>query len=120
VEWTERTAPFDVNAIAFVAHMHVRGKSFRYDVTLPDGTQETLLDIPRYDFNWQLRYEYKQPRTIPRGSKVRITAVFDNSAANKANPDPTQTVKWGQQTYEEMMIGYIEYFQPLSGAVAMQ
>lgn len=120
VEWTERTAPFDVNAMAFMAHMHVRGKSFRYDVTLPDGTQETLLDIPHYDFNWQLRYEYKQPRTIPRGSKVRITAVFDNSAANKANPDPSKTVKWGPQTYEEMMIGYIEYFQPLSGGVAMR
>jgi len=120
MEWTERTTPFEVNAMAFVAHMHVRGKSFRYDVTLPDGTQETLLDIPRYDFNWQLRYEYKQPRTIPAGSKVRVTAVFDNSVANKANPDSTKTVKWGQQTYEEMMIGYIEYFTPITGGVAMK
>ena len=75
-----------------------------------------MLDIPRYDFNWQLRYELREPRTLPRGSKVKITAVFDNSPANKANHDPTKTVKWGQQTYDEMMIGYIEYFTPMPAA----
>ena len=119
IESIERPAPFDLNVMAFMAHMHVRGKAFRYDLTLPDGKKEVLLDIPRYDFNWQLRYEYKQPRLIPRGSKVKVTAVYDNSPGNKANPDPAKLVKWGSQTYEEMMIGYIEYFQPLrDGKVA--
>jgi len=113
VETMSRVLPTDITIMAFVAHMHVRGKSFKYEVTLPDGKTETLLDIPRYDFNWQLRYDYKQPRTIPRGSTMKITAVFDNSAGNPANPDPNKTVHWGQQTFDEMMIGYAETFVPL-------
>ncbi len=116
VEVGQRPVPSDMNVTAFVAHMHVRGKAFRYELITADGKTETLLDIPRYDFNWQLRYELKEPRMIPRGSTVKITAVYDNSAANKANPDPTKTVRWGQQTYDEMMIGYIEYFTPMPGA----
>jgi hypothetical protein len=99
--------------MGFMPHMHVRGAAFRYEVTYPDGKAETLLDIPRYDFNWQLRYEYKSPKLIPQGSTMKITAVFDNSAGNKANPDPTKHVKWGSQTVDEMMIGYVEYFRPL-------
>jgi hypothetical protein len=120
VEWTEKPVPFDINALAFVPHMHVRGKAFRYELTLPDGKQEVLLDIPRYDFNWQIRYEFKQPLLLPRGSKVKVTATYDNSTGNKANPDPTKLVKWGPQTYEEMMIGYIEFFVPISSAVAVK
>ena len=114
VETASRRVPFDMPVTAFMAHMHVRGKAFRYDVKFPDGKEETLLDIPRYDFNWQLRYDYKQPRIIPKGSEVTVTAVFDNSAGNPANPDPTKQVRWGQQTYDEMLIGYVEYFVPLS------
>jgi Ca2+-binding EF-hand superfamily protein len=121
IETTSKTLPTDVNVMAYVAHMHVRGKSFKYEVTLPDGRQETLLDIPHYDFNWQLRYDYKQPRTLPRGSTVKVTAVYDNSANNPANPDPTKTVHWGQQTYDEMMIGYVETFTALPAkSVVMQ
>ncbi len=116
VEVGERPVPMDMNVTAFVAHMHVRGKAFRYELITPDGKSETLLDIPHYDFNWQLRYELKEPRIFPRGSTVKITAVYDNSAANKANPDPTKTVRWGQQTSDEMMIGYIEYFTPMPGS----
>jgi hypothetical protein len=101
-----------------MAHMHIRGKAFKYEVTYADGKTETLLDIPRYDFNWQLRYDYKQPKLIPRGSTLTITAVYDNSAENKANPDPTKLVKWGSQTVDEMMLGYFEYFVPLSAKVA--
>ncbi len=112
----QRPVPADMNVTAFMAHMHVRGKAFRYELISADGKSETLLDIPRYDFNWQLRYELKEPRVIPRGSTVKITAVYDNSTANKANPDPTKTVRWGQQTYDEMMIGYIEYFTPMPAA----
>ncbi|MEO6738625.1 MAG: redoxin domain-containing protein [Chthoniobacteraceae bacterium] len=118
VETAQHAAPFDMNVTAFVAHMHVRGKSFRYELISADGRTETLLDIPHYDFNWQLRYELKEPRVIPRGSTVKVTAVFDNSPGNKANPDPTKTVRWGQQTYDEMLIGYIEYFTPLPTALS--
>lgn len=118
VETKSQPVPFDLPVTSFLAHMHVRGKAFRYDVTFPDGRTETLLDIPRYDFNWQLRYDLKQPRLIPRGSTVKITAVFDNSPGNRANPDPTKLVRWGKQTVDEMMIGYLEYFTPVSRKLA--
>ena len=120
VETKTQRVPFDMPVTSFMAHMHIRGKAFKYEVTHADGKTETLLDIPRYDFNWQLRYDYKQPKLIPRGSTVKITAVYDNSAENKANPDPSKLVKWGSQTVDEMMIGYFEYFLPVSGSVAMK
>jgi peroxiredoxin len=112
VEVETRTIPFDLNAMAFMAHMHVRGKAFKYEVIKADGTHQNLLDIPRYDFNWQLRYDLAQHQTLRRGDTLKITAVFDNSAGNAANPDPTRPVKWGPQTSDEMMIGYIEHFKP--------
>jgi len=118
VETKTQRVPFDMPVTSFMAHMHIRGKAFKYEVTHADGKSEVLLDIPRYDFNWQLRYDYKQPKLIPRGSTLTITAVYDNSAENKANPDPTKLVKWGSQTVDEMMIGYFEYFLPVSGSVA--
>lgn len=113
VEVKRQPVPANMNFTAFMAHMHVRGKSFRFDLTTPDGKTETLLDLPRYDFNWQLQYNYAQPRFVPRGSTLTITAVFDNSEGNPANPDPTKTVRWGEQTHDEMMIGYIEHHTPL-------
>jgi Ca2+-binding EF-hand superfamily protein/mono/diheme cytochrome c family protein/peroxiredoxin len=118
VEVAERTLPADMNIMAYMAHMHVRGKAFKFEVTLPGGKEETLLDIPRYDFNWQLRYDYAQPRFLPRGSRVKITALYDNSEGNPANPDPARNVRWGQQTFDEMMIGYLEYYTPVAGEVA--
>lgn len=118
VETAQRKLPADVNAMALMAHMHVRGKAFKFEAVLPDGRTETLLDIPRYDFNWQLRYDYAMPRFLPRGTIIKITAVFDNSAGNPANPDPTKNVRWGQQTYDEMMIGYLEHYIPLNPVVA--
>jgi peroxiredoxin len=111
LETRERTAPFDLYVTSFMPHMHVRGKAFKYEVLFADGHAETLLDIPHYDFNWQLSYDLKQPKFIPKGTRVRVSAVFDNSAQNKANPDPSKLVKWGEQTTDEMMIGYMEYFQ---------
>jgi mono/diheme cytochrome c family protein len=113
LENKRQVIPVNMNITAFMAHMHVRGKSFKYELTTPDGKTETLLDIPRYDFNWQLQYDYAQPKFIPRGSTMIITAVFDNSSGNPANPDPTKTVRWGDQTYDEMMIGYVEHYRPL-------
>jgi len=118
VEVSERTLPADMNLTAYMAHMHVRGKAFKFEATLPGGKPEVLLDIPRYDFNWQLRYDYAQPKFLPKGTKVKITAIFDNSEGNPANPDPTKTVRWGPQTSDEMMIGYFEYYTPLAGDVA--
>ena len=94
--------------LAMFPHMHLRGKSFRYEATYPDGTTEILLDVPRYDFNWQNSYEYGEPKLIPAGTKLHCVAHFDNSENNLANPDPTATVKWGDQTWEEMMIGYFD------------
>jgi hypothetical protein len=87
-------------------HMHLRGKSFRYEAFYPDGTNETLLDVPRYDFNWQITYELAEPKLLPKGTKIKCTAHYDNSESNPANPDPTDTVKYGPQTWHEMMIGW--------------
>jgi thiol-disulfide isomerase/thioredoxin len=116
VESTQRPLPIDLSVTALMAHMHVRGKAFKFEVTYADGKTETLLDIPRYDFNWQLRYDYATPKVLPRGSTVKVTAIFDNSTGNPANPDPSKTVKWGPQTYDEMMIGYFEIQVPVGGA----
>lgn len=118
VETLTRPVPTDIPVMAYMAHMHVRGKAFRFELDRPDGTRETLLDIPQYDFNWQLRYDYAEPRVLPKGSKVIVTAVYDNSEANPANPNPDQEVRWGEQTFEEMMIGYVETFAPRGTAPA--
>jgi len=100
--------------------MHLRGKDFEYSVIYPDGKREIVLSIPRYDFNWQTFYRLEQPLRMPKGSKIHCVAHFDNSSANPANPDPTHEVRWGDQTWEEMMIGWIDYAldKPLSEAVA--
>ncbi|MBX9790242.1 MAG: redoxin domain-containing protein [Pirellulales bacterium] len=87
-------------------HMHLRGKSFRFEAKYPDGSSEILLDVPRYDFNWQLRYVLAEPKKLPAGTVIECTAHFDNSAENVANPNPDEVVHWGPQTWEEMMIGF--------------
>ena len=86
--------------------MHYRGKSFRFEAEYPDGRREVLLDVPRYDFNWQLRYDLAEPKFMPKGTRLLCTAHFDNSETNPWNPDPTATVRFGLQTWEEMMVGY--------------
>lgn len=96
----------DVLLLNLTPHMHLRGKSFRYEAEYPDGKREILLDIPHYDFNWQLRYQLAVPKVLPKGTTLHCTAHYDNSANNLANPDPTKPVRWGDQTWEEMMIGY--------------
>jgi len=87
-------------------HMHFRGKDFRFEAIYPDGRTETLLSVPNYDFNWQLGYRLATPMVLPKGTRIECTAHFDNSANNPYNPDPTKEVKWGDQTWEEMMIGF--------------
>jgi hypothetical protein len=92
----------DVTLWGVFPHTHVRGKRWNYVLELPDGTKKPLLSVPNYDFNWQTYYMFKEPLEIPKGSKIHSSAWYDNSAANRANPDPTAAVRWGDQTWEEM------------------
>ncbi|MBL9124617.1 MAG: redoxin domain-containing protein [Planctomycetaceae bacterium] len=94
--------------ISLSPHMHVRGKDFVYNAVMPDGTVETLLSVPRYDFAWQTTYILSEPKLMPKGSKLHCVAHFDNSENNLNNPDPTVEVRWGEQTWEEMMFGWFE------------
>jgi hypothetical protein len=96
----------DVVMTSLTPHMHMRGKDMTYTAIYADGTSEVLLSVPRYDFNWQITYELAEPKHLPKGTKVQVVAHFDNSPGNKYNPDPTKDVKWGDQTWEEMMIGF--------------
>lgn len=104
--------PADARLLGLMPHMHIRGKAFRYELVDPSGQSEVLLDVPRYDFNWQLSYLFAQPRDVAAGSTLKVTGWFDNSTGNAANPDPTKMVKWGPQTDDEMLIGYVEYYLP--------
>jgi len=104
----------DVTIVSFLPHMHFRGKSFEYRVTYPTGESETLLSVPKYDFNWQLTYELDKPKLLPKGSVIECTAHYDNSANNKYNPDPSKTVYFGEQTWEEMMFGFFEVSVPMN------
>ncbi|MBM3814914.1 MAG: thiol-disulfide isomerase [Acidimicrobiia bacterium] len=99
----------DVRIIDLMPHMHLRGKDFTYTAVYPDGSREIILRVPNYDFNWQLLYRFAEPLKLPKGAKIECVAHFDNSPNNKHNPDPTKEVKWGPQTWEEMMIGWFDY-----------
>ncbi len=96
----------DTYLYALMPHMHVRGKDFTYTVVYPDGRSEIVLHVPNYNFNWQLTYQLKKPLFLPKGTRLDCVAHFDNSTRNKFNPDPTKEVRWGDQTWEEMMIGW--------------
>jgi mono/diheme cytochrome c family protein len=96
----------DTVLTSLTPHMHVRGKDMTYIAHYPDGTSETLLSVPKYDFNWQITYQLAQPKVLPKGTQVEVIAHYDNSPGNKFNPDPTKDVRWGDQTWEEMMIGF--------------
>jgi hypothetical protein len=106
---SSKTFNEDVLITSFMPHMHMRGKAFTYTAVYPDGRSEILLNVPKYDFNWQLTYLPKKPILLPKGTRLDCVAYFDNSPKNKFNPDPTQTVRWGDQTWEEMMIGWYTY-----------
>lgn len=99
--------------VALSPHMHVRGKSFRYTAIFPSGERQVLLDVPQYDFNWQTEYKLKDWLTLPEGTQLLGEATFDNSDKNLNNPDPTQWVRFGEQTWEEMMIGYFHVAVPI-------
>jgi len=102
----EATFTADAQLVWMFPHMHVRGKDMTYTLTFPDGKKQTILNVPRYDFNWQLGYDLAQPVEVPKGTRLFVTAHFDNSANNKANPDPNRTVYYGDMSWEEMMFPF--------------
>ena len=107
--------PQDVRLVGMRAHMHLRGKSFQFRAIYPNNETEILLDIPKYDFNWQPYYYLETPKELPRGTIIECVAYFDNSANNPFNPDPTATITWGPQSWDEMMIGWLELAVPAPG-----
>ena len=90
-------------------HMHVRGARMKFEIVDPTGKRETLLSVPKYDFHWQTKYELAEPRRVPAGTKIIVTGAFDNSEQNMENPDPLNSVRWGEQSWEEMFIGYFDF-----------
>jgi hypothetical protein len=114
----EATFLDDVKIWSMHPHMHLRGKDMTYTAIYPDGRREIVLRVPRYDFGWQTDYWLAEPLALPKGAKLHVSAHFDNSAANRANPDPAATVRWGDQTREEMMIGFFTYTAEGPGASA--
>ncbi len=109
----EMKVPIDVEILGFLPHHHLRGVAARYELVSKNGDAELLLDVPNYDFNWQLFYQYAKPPIFEKGTTIRYTGWYDNSEGNPANPNPNETVRWGSQTDDEMHVGYVEYAQPL-------
>jgi len=100
--------PNDALLLSFFPHMHLRGKTFEYNIVQPGGRVRTLLRIPRYDFYWQLSYRLAQPLALKAGTILQAVATFDNSKNNPHNPDPDSAVTWGEQTWAEMMVGFFD------------
>ena len=105
------TLPNDALLLSFFSHMHLRGKKFEYNIVHPGGKRETLLRV-NYDFYWQLSYCLSEPRLLPAGTKLEAVAWYDNSKHNLHNPDPDSPVQWGDQTYNEMMVGFFDVAVP--------
>src|SRR5262249_28788955 len=103
----------DAELISLMPHMHLRGKDFTFRVAFPDGKNDTLLSVPRYDFGWQSNHRLAKPLPLPKGTRIDCTAHFDNSAGNPNNPAPDKWVYWGDQTWQEMMIGFVDYRVPV-------
>ena len=111
----------DAKLLSLLPHSHLRGVRWDYEAVYPDGTRETILSVPDYDFNWQIDYIFDEPLALPAGSKVHAVAYYDNSAANRSNPDPTAEVRWGEQTDEEMMFTALSYLiDEEAGAAALR
>jgi len=105
------TMPNDCTLLSFFPHMHLRGKRFEYNIVHADHTTETLLRV-NYDFYWQLSYKLAEPRVLRAGTELQVVAWYDNSRKNPHNPDPDSPVRWGDQTYNEMMVGFFDVAVP--------
>ena len=113
----------DTTILALVPHMHLRGKDAKYIAFYPDGSQEVLLEVPNYDFNWQTRYAFVEPKQVPAGTRIQFEAHFDNSVDNESNPNPSVPVRFGGPTTAEMMLGFMASAPtkpslPVTGATA--
>jgi len=104
--WTTKD---DIHITTLMPHMHLRGKAMQIRAFYPDGRNELILDVPNYSFSWQTVYYLKETKAIPKGTRLEVTGTFDNTARNKYNPDPAQPVRFGEPTYDDMMIGWIDY-----------
>jgi hypothetical protein len=108
--WTIRED--NVELAALMPHMHLRGKSMEVMAVYPNGRFEVLLNVPKYEYRWQTNYRFAKPKLIPKGTTIKITAIFDNSAKNKYNPDPTKDVRWDERTGGEMLACFLELIKP--------
>jgi hypothetical protein len=106
----EDALPEDTYVMSLVPHTHLRGKSFYFEALYPNGKKEILLDVPHYDFNWQNTYVLAEPKLLPKGTTIHCVATYDNSRFNPSNPNPEEEVRWGDQTWQEMMIGYYDAY----------
>ena len=107
------TLQADSTLLAMFPHMHVRGKAFEYRATYPNGESETLLSVPKYNFNWQLTYYLQHPKVLPKGTVLECVALYDNSPNNPFNPDPNSEIYWGDQTWDEMLAGFVDLAMPV-------
>jgi len=99
----------DIKLYYIVPHMHYRGKSISFSVIYPNGTKETIVSVPDFSFNWQRLYELKEPKIIPKGSKIVVEGIYDNTYQNPLNPDPEKELRYGIQSTDEMLIGFFNY-----------
>jgi hypothetical protein len=107
--YVSRTLDHDALLYTLMPHAHVRGTAAQYVAQYPDGREEILLSVPRYDFKWQTTYEFTTPKLLPKGTKVTYSTTYDNSTQNKSNPDPNIEVRWGEQTWQEMIYGDMRF-----------
>lgn len=98
----------DMTMLTLFPHLHLRGKAFQYELIQPNGETQTLLKVDNWSLNWQLSYKLAEPIALKPGMKVKVTGWWDNSPNNPANPDPTKNVRWGEQSWEEMLVGFFD------------
>lgn len=103
------TVPVEAELYSLMPHMHFRGKRMKFKAVYPDGSEEMLLSVPAYSFNWQLAHELEEPLRVPAGTKIVATGAFDNSSQNTFNPDPNSEIIWGEQSWEEMFMGFYSW-----------
>jgi hypothetical protein len=101
--------PKDAELYSLLPHMHFRGKSMRFYADYPNGTREELINVANYNYNWQLSYTFAEPKFVPEGTKITAVAAWDNSEQNPANPNPDRNVDWGNESWDEMFFGAMQY-----------